>query len=343
MNREKISVICIIYRVEPYLRQCLDSILAQTYRELEIILVVGTSQKEDGSLAIAKEYAEKDGRIRLVITPAKGTGDARNNGLQAVTGDLIGFVDGDDYIEPDMFEHLAENLRKHEADIAVCGKYSEYEDAAPSKAGQENPGTLRSVPDVQRPLREMEKKDAFEMILRNDGFFFHCWDKLFRAELFSGMSFPTDRYLEDRYVIGNVIGRAEKIVYDTKPLYHYRVRSDSLSRVYTMSEYTAHADTEFCDYVKEVTPELANLADSTLMYDHITCIQNYLLYFKGTERDTEEMREKRKGHLSYIREHLFVKNPELSFKVRFKGFLALYAGWLLKALTNQNQLMHEQE
>ncbi|MCR5485924.1 MAG: glycosyltransferase [Lachnospiraceae bacterium] len=324
MEQEKISIICIIYQVAPYLRQCLDSILAQTYRNLEIILVVGQGKKDDASLDIAEEYAERDPRIRIVATPAKGTGDARNQGLRAASGSLIGFIDGDDYAEPDMMERLSANLKQFDADISVCGRFSEFDD--------------RTVADGPEGIRQMVPEDAFEMILRGTGFFFHCWDKLFRAELIKNEHFPTDRYLEDRYVIGRVLGNAKNIVYDKSPLYHYRVRGNSLSRVDRMSEYNVDADTEFCEYATGLCPRLGDLARSYLVYDHITCIQNYHLRIKGTAEDTEEMRERQKKHEAYLREELKRKNPELSFKVRFKAFLALYMRGVLLLITKKHSL-----
>lgn len=308
----KISVISIIYKVEPYLREAIESMINQTYKNLEIVLVVGTGG--DNCQAIAEEYADKDNRIKVVICEPKGTGDARNRGLDAATGDYIGFVDGDDYASPDMFEKLLANLEKYGADIAVCGKYSEY------------PGG--GVPDEQKPVRQMNSRDAFEMILKGTGFFFHCWDKLFKSALFEGIRFPTDRYLEDRYVVNILLERAEKIVYDTAPLYHFRVRSDSLSRIDEMAEHNTDADMDFADFVLERYPDLRNEAEAFLMYDHVTCIQNRLIHGTFTRENTEK-------HYEYIRDHKknMNENPLIDGKLKLKVFLALHARWGLKLIT----------
>ncbi|MBQ9606654.1 MAG: glycosyltransferase [Lachnospiraceae bacterium] len=324
-EKPKISIISIIYNVEEFLPKAIESMMAQTYKNLEIILGVGVKEgRETGDLAICESYAARDPRIRLVVTTAKGTGDARNKGLDAVTGDYIGFVDGDDWAEPDMFERLYVNLKEHNARLSVCGKYSEYED--------------HSEPDTQAPIRDMEPKDAFEMILRGTGFFFHCWDKLFEASIFDGLRFPDDRYLEDRYVIDKAIARAERIVYDTTPLYHYRVRGNSLSRVRDMAEYNTDADTGFCDFACAIAPNLRNLADSFLLYDHLTCIQNYLLYFKGQDTDDERMRRRYREHMEYIKGlgGSISNNPEIGRSLRVKRLLALYAPWLLTAITRRH-------
>ncbi len=323
-ERPKISVISIIYDVAAFLPKAIESMISQSYGNLEIILVIGVKDGADkGDLPICEEYANKDPRIKLVVTPAKGTGDARNRGLDNATGEYIGFVDGDDWAEPDMFERLYSNLKEHDAGISVCGKYSEYED--------------RSEADPQSGIRVMETSDAFEMILKGTGFFFHCWDKLFKASIFEGLRFPDDRYLEDRYVIDKALARAGKIVYDTSPLYHYRVRGNSLSRVKDMAEYNTDADTEFCEFACSLAPGLKNTAEAFLLYDHLTCIQNYLLYFKGKSENTERMQEKYKQHMEFIRgiKHP-EKNQEIGRSLRIKRLLAMYAPGLLAFITRQH-------
>ncbi len=333
-EKPKISIICIIYDVAEFLPEAVESMVSQTYENLEIILVVGMKEGCDtGDFAICEKYAAEDERIKIVTTPARGAGDARNKGLDAVTGEYIGFVDGDDWVEPDMFERLYDNLKKYDAGMSVCGKFSEYKD--------------RSEPDPEAPVREMTPAEAFEMIIRGTGFFFHCWDKLFRASVFEGLRFPDDRYLEDRYVIDKAIARAERIVYDPVPLYHYRVRGNSLSRVKDMAEYNTEADTEFAAFATGIAPGLKNAADAFLLYDHLTCIQNYLLYFKGKPENTDRMRKKYKEHMEFVRNMggSIRTNPEIGRSLAVKRLLALYAPWLLAFITKRHvkQLSHDRE
>ncbi len=333
-DRPLISIISIIYKVEEFLPKAIESMIAQTYENLEIILVVGIKEgQESADRKICEKYASSDQRIKIVITPAAGTGDARNKGLDAVTGDYIGFVDGDDWVEPDMMEKLYNNLKEHDAKISVCGKFSEYED--------------RSEPDAPMPVMDMTPADAFEMLLRGNGFFFHCWDKLFVSSVFEGLRFPDDRYLEDRYVIDKALARAGRIVYDNTPLYHYRVRGNSLSRVKDMAEYNTDADTEFCAFACSIAPSLKDLADVFLLYDHLTCIQNYLLYFKGQESDSAHMQNKYREHMDYVRTEgkRINKNPEAGTSLKVKRLLAIYAPALLKSITKRHvrQLLNERK
>ncbi len=313
-------MISIIYNVEPYLRQCLDSLSKLTYPELELILVVGQNRdrdKNDRCLEIAEEYAERDRRFKIVTCIAAGASDARNRGLDAATGDYIGFVDGDDFVEPDMYDRLFENMVSFKGDISVCGKFSEY----PDRSLAEN-GPVRERPEF------LTSKEAAGMLLKGGGFFFHSWDKLFKAVLFEGIRFPEDKYLEDRYTIGDIILKAERIVYDRTPLYHFRVRTGSLSRHKKMSEMNSDADTVFVSKVLEKYPELYNEAEAYLLYGHITCVQNALV--SGEYKRSEEEK-----HFKYIREHerSAAKNPFVNRNTRVKAFLALRSLPLLKLIT----------
>ncbi len=338
---ERISLISIIYRVAPYLTQCIESLISQSYPDLEIILVVGEPPEDrekqalngngqdrakgeagDGCLKIAEHYAGLDSRIKIVTCIAAGAADARNRGLSAATGDFIAFVDGDDWAEPDMIESLHRSIKESGADIAVCSKFSEYKDA--------------TVPDPGDGREILSPEESYRMILLGTGFFFHCWDKLFRAELFEGLLFPTEHYIEDRYIVGELIYRARNIVYDRKPLYHFRVRSDSLSRAAGISEMNLEADELFTEKAVKRFPALKQECEAFLLYDHITCIQNKLLKHDFSKKDIE-------AHVRYVREHKagMKDNPYINRNTRIKAFLSLHFLTGLKLITERGR--HRQE
>ena len=116
---EKISVIVPVYNVEQYLERCVDSIINQTYKNLEIILVNDGSTDNSGKLC--DELAKRDDRIRVIHKGNGGLSDARNAGIEEAESDLIGFIDSDDYIDEDMYELLIDNLRETNADLSMCG------------------------------------------------------------------------------------------------------------------------------------------------------------------------------------------------------------------------------
>lgn len=122
---KKISVIVPVYNVGEYLRQCVDSILSQTYSNLEIIAVNDGST--DGSGAILDEYREKDIRLIAIHQENQGVSAARNKGLDVATGDYIAFVDADDYIHPEMYEKLVKALEDNQADISFCTRKRVYQ------------------------------------------------------------------------------------------------------------------------------------------------------------------------------------------------------------------------
>lgn len=115
----KISVIVPVYNVAPYLKKCVDSIINQTFTDIEIILVDDGSTDESGT--ICDQYAQKDSRVKVIHKPNGGLSDARNSGLEVCSGEYIGFVDSDDWISPDMYETLIHFAVKEDLDVAMCG------------------------------------------------------------------------------------------------------------------------------------------------------------------------------------------------------------------------------
>lgn len=316
MDYPKISVISIIYKVAPYLEECLRSLVSQTYPNLEIILVVGQGKEDDGCTEIAERFAEEDERIKLVKCMAAGTGDARNRGLAVATGDFIGFVDGDDYIEKDMYEKLYSLISFHNADIAVCGKYTEYDD--------------RQVADPQHSVQNLTGEGACRMILEGTGFFFHCWDKLFRAHMFEGITFPIVGQLEDRFIIGRIMARAISVVYDTTPLYHFRVHGDSVSHTQVNAEENTRADEIFVSIVESKYPSLKQQCEAFVVYDHITCLQHLIMNDEFTPA-------KAKKHIEFVRQRKksLDENPYINRNTRIKIFLTLHFPKLLKYVTRK--------
>ena len=121
---EKISVIVPVYNVEQYLERCVDSIINQTYKNLEIILVNDGSTDNSGQLC--DELAKKDDRIRVIHKKNGGLSDARNVGIDEAESELIGFIDSDDYIDEDMYELLINNMKNANADLSMCGHFDVY-------------------------------------------------------------------------------------------------------------------------------------------------------------------------------------------------------------------------
>ena len=171
-KRSTVSVIVPIFKVESYLRTCVESITAQTYRELEIILVDDGSP--DGCPALCEELAREDPRIKVIHKENGGLSDARNAGLDIATGDYIGFVDSDDAVEPDMFEVLVGLLEEHEADISCCRYIRVWEDGREEPVGDDRQVHVYTGTEALKEYLYGKTMDPF------------VWNKLYRAELLNG-------------------------------------------------------------------------------------------------------------------------------------------------------------
>lgn len=212
MCNAKISVIIPVYNREKSLKKCLDSVIKQTYENLEIILLDDGSQ--DNSGAICDDYAIMDKRFRVIHQPNAGVAAARNAGLAMASGDYIGWVDSDDWIEPDMYECMLDNAQKYEADIVVCSRMEMYEDIGVFKGWQQ--------------LSVLNKEQAMQMLLNDDCMQNYLWDKLFRKDLFSDIAFPIGRTYEDIAVMYKLFGRSNCVICLPQAKYNYRQHSDSI-------------------------------------------------------------------------------------------------------------------
>ena len=213
MSEPLISIIVPIYKVEPYLRKCLDSIINQTYRNLEIILVDDGSPDNCG--AICDEYAARDNRIKVIHKENGGVSSARNVGLAASTGGWIGCVDPDDWIEPDMYDCMLKEALKCGADIAVCSRTEVYPDKEVPKGWEE---------DVV-----IDREDALSrLLLKDEAMQNYCCDKLSRTSLWEGIVFPEGRTFEDVAVMYKLFERTDKVACLSKRGYNYRQHSASI-------------------------------------------------------------------------------------------------------------------
>ncbi|MCR5672934.1 MAG: glycosyltransferase [Lachnospiraceae bacterium] len=308
-----ISIIMIVYDVERYLRQSIQSVLDQTYTDLELIIVAGhgTDRSED----ICREFANKDPRIKLITCPANGIADARNRGMVEVTGDYLGFVDSDDFIEPGMFESMLGNIKKYDADIAICGRFYEY-------VGQ----TLADSPSDPVVL---SAEEALSVTLGHDGFFLHCWDKLYTRKIFEGLNFRTDITVEDRIVVDRLLSKADRIVYDPRPMYHFRERSGSNSKRSGMVRKNVEANLLMEEFLMSEHPALADKCRQFMLYEFITAIQNEMTSDTPDKNDIREYKAKVKKYLS--------EGRSLGRSLKIKALLALFAPYVLKVYTGARQ------
>ena len=225
---ELISVVIPVYNVAEYLPQCLETVCGQTYKELEILLVDDGSTDRSGE--ICDEWALKDDRIKVIHKKNGGVSSARNEGLEAASGPLIGFVDSNDWLEPVMYEKLAAALRETPgADIAVCG-FVDY------PYGIDVP-----VPKGLKPHPPCGIVDTVIALFERGGYFTSLWNKLFRrsAVFPEGRRIPFEADLsfgEDEVWLARVLGGCRRTVFVPEALYHWRPRAGSVTRYTGITE-----------------------------------------------------------------------------------------------------------
>ena len=215
---EKISVIVPVYKVEKYLQRCIESIINQTYKNLEIILIDDGSPDNCG--IICDEYAKKDNRIKVIHKENGGLSDARNAGLDIATGEYIAFVDSDDYIALNMFETLHSLMIKDNSDMALC------EILCVDECGN----SIESM-NAKSPIKDglYNQKEFFEKVSSYNGWhLIIACNKLYKKEIFQEIRFPKGRYCEDNYVIHYIIEKTNKVSCLDTPLYFYVQRNNSI-------------------------------------------------------------------------------------------------------------------
>lgn len=266
-----ISVIVPVYNTGKYLERCLNSILNQTYQDMEIILVDDGST--DDSLQKCHLYASKDARIRVIHKENGGQSSARNAGLDVCRGDYISFVDSDDWIELDMYSMLIDQLEQYDADLAVSGRYDVYENS-----DQKTVGKFFGKSGVFDALELLPKMAIGQL---SD---FSVCDKLHRRCLWENIRFPEGEIYEDFAVMYKVLLAANSVVLCDKPLYNYYHRSNSTVTGGFREALICYPKqtNEFMEYMESRYPEYLHYA----VWTHIKAVQVLLISLLKSDQAT---------------------------------------------------------
>ena len=222
----KVTVIVPVYNTEKHIHKCMQSLLDQTYKSMEIILV------DDGSTdrcpQICDEYAAKYQQVRAIHQKNTGVSGARNHGLEVATGTKIAFVDSDDWIQPSMIEEMVSAAEEHAADIVIC-------DWMIFEHGEEKGEVQTQAINNSAPMEQI--RDEFLMDCHPN----YMCNKLFNKDLFAGIRFPENMtYYEDMYIHAELFCRCKKAFYLAKPFYCYRIHvSSAISQSYILQKYGA--------------------------------------------------------------------------------------------------------
>lgn len=264
---KKISVVIPVYNVEKYLSECLDSVIYQTYKNLQIILVDDGSTDSSGK--ICDEYAEKDDRITVVHQSNAGAGAAKNTGLKLIDGDYFSIIDSDDYIELDMYEKMVNSLEKYNSDIAQC--------------------LFRNVFVNDSFDRKYKIKGNYPKVLTSKKFLselLYDWkyaifaNKVFKTSLLKEIRFPVGRKIDDEFFTYKLVCNAKKVVNIDNILYNYRMRKTSVMNENNTDRLIYDRIDCFIErynYVSDIYPSLKKKYNLKLYDD--------LLYFKDSAKN----------------------------------------------------------
>lgn len=309
-----ISVIIPIYKVEKYLKQCIDSILNQTYKHIEIILVDDGSPDKCGK--ICDEYANKDNRIRVIHKSNGGLSDARNCGIKIARGDYIIFVDSDDYINEEMCEKLLFYAITYKVDIVSCNFSYVYNN---------------QLKENNMSINEKIFFDSGRNILKKYFFDYSVdlnvvWNKIYKKELFfisEKIFFPKGKYYEDNFTVYKLYNKAKKVILLNEVLYYYVKREDAITSKFTLKHLN-----DSLEYIKDYYIYSNNKDNDIKNIMQIAALKQYLNLYKIRNLNNK-MFNLLKLERTFILEKSkgLIENPYRNFKIIKNYILLKYNIW----------------
>jgi glycosyltransferase involved in cell wall biosynthesis len=307
--KPEISIIVPVYNVELYLKKCIDSILAQTFTNFEVILVNDGSIDKSGE--ICNEYARVDQRVKVINQNYGGVSAARNAGLKLASGEYIGFVDGDDRIDKNMYKRMFELCMETESDISIC------------KLGREIDGRLINTGQDDF-VKEMDNTEAMRQLFKGVLFRFSLCNKLFKRSCFKGVKFPEGRIHEDLSTTYRLFANASKAVYTDYIGYIYIKRQNSiLTSKFNEKRLDAFMGwDEILSFMIERYPQLSQEFISCFVYgciDNVHSILSQVESIQDRQKYISSIQLRARKYYKHI-----IKNESLTLKYKYLVTLLSY-------------------
>lgn len=302
MQGPLVSIIIPVYKVEPYLRRCLDSIVDQTYTNLEIILVDDGSP--DNCPQICDEYAIKDSRIVVIHKENGGLSDARNAGLDICRGEYVSFVDSDDYVHEKYIETLINMAVNENADIAIGEHKKIY-------------GELQQLKTTTADKFSISSQIALNILFQRKNIsFIFSWGKLYKKNLFEEVKFPQGKFHEDEFTSYIILSKCKKISYINSILYYYQQRKDSIMSSKHPEDLLEAEEKQFT-FLKEKA-----ITDLIPIQADLLCWQCLNMYVSANQ---ETFLQKAQSYSVYLKSNSgFIHFFGLKFFIRFPYIYLLY-------------------
>ena len=287
---EKISVIVPVYNVEQYLERCVESIINQTYKNLEIILINDGSTDNSGKLC--DELAKKDDRIKVIHKKNGGLSDARNRGIEEATAKVIGFIDSDDYIDKDMYEILFENLNKTGADLSMCGHYDVFNGVIPNQ-----------VENIEVKL--LSPSQAINMVMEAKVMSVTAVNKLYKKDL------------EDAFIMIKLLDKCQTIVATNEKKYYYIHRENSITTQKFSLKFLNVIEAYEQNYklIEQKYPELLSVAQMRMNWAYFYVLDKLLLddNYKDIDLENNLINYLKKNKKNILSNTLFTVGRKLGF------------------------------
>lgn len=320
-DRLKVSVVVPIYNVEKYLKKCVDSLLEQTYKNIEIILV--DDGATDSCPEICDYYKSIDSRIIAVHKQNGGLSDARNEGIKYMSGDYVAFVDSDDYVSPYYIETLVVNAEKYNADVSICNFERVYENDEPVNKRPNN--------DI---VRQFNKHDSLTALFDDElkmQFTIAC-SKIIRSSIMKSVTFPKGRIYEDSATAHKIYNLIERTVYVDSQLYFYLLRGGSIK---TSEKFLK---TDMIDAIYDKLTFFKSYNDPILLrnsyYDYLTCLMGV---YSRINSDTPESKTRKATILEQFKMTLSeMKDSGIKLGTKRKMRIVLFKAspWLYSKSSN---------
>ena len=313
MNRNSlVSVIIPVYNVRPYLAEALDSVLYQTYGDLEIIIIDDGST--DGSGEVCAAYAEKDARIRLIHTENRGLSAARNKGLDCMTGEAVAFLDPDDAFQPDYIRIMRESMIRENADVVLCKYAFHYETGNMRQTGRE-----KICPSIKEG--GYGRDDALRALVENK-LGHTVWNKLYSSDLWCTVRYPEGHVYEDIDTTYRILDLCHKVYVVDLPLYLKRQHRESITATWPKEHVQdwMQSRSHLESYVQAHTPGIfTSEHEQILRYTRLRAlIRSYIHYSRENGESGKEFCDELKRQIMEIGREVDLRNIKGRYRICYR-------------------------
>lgn len=319
MTNCDVSIIIPVYNVKLYLRKCIESVLAQTYENFEIILIDDGST--DGSSEICDEYAKNNNRIRVKHQQNNGISSARNLGIKESKGEFIQFIDSDDYVSPIMLENMVKAIKSYNADMVICEYYNIFSNGKKQKH-YDDMKSIKVIDQVQYTHLSILDREVTD----------HLWRRLMRKKLVINLLFPQNMNFEDIYVSADITKNIKKVVILNNAYYYYRINENGTVKNISLKNFVDHfiAVKNKLYMLKDIVPVLGIEIDKALVTNTVAIygdlIREHMMGSRVKEFKKELIKEIKNYPLYYVNGRL---NKVFTFTIIKCSFFSTFCYMIL--------------